>query len=199
MSFRDIHFSWLEEIIIPAIDLVDSTPKDRDLIQRDANERTIVANIYCKANSILHQKQSKNNELDHLSIDLEYNRNYVDSKKAFEKCCSCHNNDCFIMQEGFHTEKIYPDMLIHQRGLNMNNQVAIEFKKASNQDKEERNADKAKLIYLTCQQPFPQNEDKNYKFHFGFFIDLDIDTYSVTTYQDANYKVQRIRQGGVWL
>lgn len=198
MSFREIHFNWLEEIIVPSIDLLYSIPKDKDLIQRDASERTIVANIYCKANTLFRQKQSQNSELDNLGIDLEYNRNFIDSKKAYEKCSLCHKEGCFIMQEGFHTEKIYPDFLIHQRGSNVNNQVAIEFKKAGNQDKEERNADKTKLIYLTCQQPFPQNEDKNYKYHFGFFIDLDLDRYLVTTYQDATYDIPRNRRGGKW-
>lgn len=66
MSFRDIQFNWLEEVIVPSIDLLYSTPKDRDLIQRDANERTVVANINCKANAILYEKQTINNDLDNL-------------------------------------------------------------------------------------------------------------------------------------
>ncbi len=197
MSFRDIHFNWLEEIILPAIDRFYNTAIDQDLIARNAAERAIVANIYCKANSIFRRKQRLNPELEDLGIDLDYNRNYLDSKKAYQKCSSCHKEDCFIKHEGFQTKEIYPDFLIHQRGSNVNNQVAIEFKKANNNER--RLEDKEKLIYLTCQQPYPQHEDENYQYHIGFFIDLDIDSYSVTTYQDTNSDKPRIRQRGKWL
>jgi len=199
MSFRDIHFNWLEEIIIPAIDLVYSTPKDRDLIQRDANERTVVANIYCKANSILNEKQNTTIELENLGIDIEYNRNYANPKRVYEKCGLCQNEGCFIKERSLHSTNIAPDMLIHQRGSNVDNQVVIEYKKASNMNAQERDVDKAKLIYFTCQQPFLHHEDENYQYHIGFFIDLDIDRYSVTTYQDATYDIPRFRRGGVWL
>jgi len=199
MSFKNIQFDWLEEVIIPAIDLLYSTPKDRDLIQRNANERTIVANIYCKANAILYQMQSTNQKLASLDIDIEYNRNYADSKMVYEKCKSCPNEGCFIKESNYQLTDSSPDMIIHHRGLNDNNQVIIEFKKVSNRSNRERDDDKAKLIYFTCQQPFPDHEKENYQYRIGFFIDLDIDKYLVTTYQDANFVDLRCRRGGVWL
>lgn len=199
MSFRDIQFDWIEEIIIPAIDLVYSTPKDIDLLQRNANERTIVANIYCKANSILNEKQNTTKELGNLGIDIEYNRNYVYPKIIYEKCKSCPRQGCLIKQRNLQSTTSSPDMIIHQRGSNEDNQVVIEYKKASHVKAEERDDDKAKLIYFTCQQPYLDHEDRNYQYHIGFFIDLYIDRYSVTTYQDANYDVPRYRQGGGWL
>ncbi len=199
MSFRDINFNCLEEIIIPAIDSFYNEPKDRDLIQRDANERTIVANIYSKANSTLNEKQNTTKELGNLGIDIEYNRNYVDPKKVYEKCNSCQRQGCLIKQRNLHPTTSSPDMIIHQRGSNEDNQVVIEYKKSSNKNAQDRDDDKAKLIYFTCQQPFLHHEDENYQYHIGFFIDLDIDRYSVTTYQDATYDVPRYRQGGVWL
>lgn len=197
MSFKNIQFDWLEEVIIPAIDLLYSTPKDRDLIQRNANERTIVANIYCKANAIFNEKQNTTIELEDLSIDIEYNRNYSKPKRVYEKCGSCKNEGCFIKQK--HLQYSSPDMIIHHRGSNDNNQVIIEFKKVSNGEDDERDADKAKLIYFTCQRPFPDHEKENYQYRIGFFIDLDIDKYLVTTYQDANFVDLRCRRGGVWL
>ncbi|MEN6393859.1 MAG: hypothetical protein ABFD53_08630 [Anaerolineaceae bacterium] len=199
MSFRDIQFNWLEEVIVPSIDLLYSTPKDRDLIQRDANERTVVANIYCKANAILYEKQTINNDLDNLGIDIEYNRNSANPKRVYEKCGICPNEGCFIKVSNLQHTVSSPDMIIHQRGSNENNQVVIEYKKASNINPQERDADKAKLIYFTCQQPFQDHENENYQYRIGFFIDLDLATYSVTNYQDADYGVPRIRQGGVWL
>jgi len=199
MSFRDIHFNWLEEIIIPAIDSFYNEPKDGDLIQRDVNERTVVANIYCKANSILNAKKNFTKELQNFGIDIEYNRNHTSPKRVFEKCDSCQKADCFIKERNLPHTVSSPDMIIHQRGSNDGNQVVIEFKKTSNVYAQERDSDKAKLIFLTCQQPFPLHEEENYQFHIGFFIDLGIDRYSVTTYQDADYDAPRLRHGGKWL
>jgi hypothetical protein len=198
MSFKNIQFDWLE-VIIPAIDLLYSTPNDKDLIRRNANERTIVANIYCKVNVILYQMQSTNQELADLGIDIEYNRNDVNPKRVYEKCGSCQKANCFIKERNFQLTESSPDMIIHHRGLNDNNQVIIEFKKVSNRNNRERDDDKAKLIYFTCQRPFPNHEDENYQYHIGFFIDLDIDRYCVTTYQDATHDVPRCRQRGAWI
>jgi hypothetical protein len=199
MSFREIQFDWLEEIIVPAIDLFYRTPKDGDLMQRGANERTVVANIYSKANAILYERQAINNELENLGIDIEYNRNSANPKRVYEKCGICLNVGCFIKERNLHHTVSAPDMIIHQRGSNGNNQVVIEYKKASNGNTRERDADKAKLIYFTCQQPFLGHEDENYQYHIGFFIDLDLERYSVTTYQDATCNIPRFRRGGVWL
>lgn len=199
MSFKNIHFDWLEEVIIPAIDLLYSTPNDRDLIRRNANERTIVANIHCKVNAILNQMQSTNQKLANLGIDIEYNRNGEGTKEVFGKCDFCKIQDCFIKQRHLQYTTSLPDMIIHHRGFNDNNQVVIEYKKVSNNDREKRDADKAKLIYFTCQKPFPNHENENYQYRIGFFIDLDDDSYSVTTYLDANHGAPRIRQGGDWL
>ena len=199
MSFRIIQFDWLEEVIIPAIDLLYSTPNDRDLIRRNANERTIVANIYCKVNAILYQMQSTNQELANLGIDIEYNRNDVNPKRVYEKCGSCQKANCFIKERNFQLTVSSPDMIIHHRGFNDNNQAIIEFKKVSNREDDERDTDKAKLIYFTCQQPFPDHENENYQYHIGFFIDLDIDRYFVTTYRDTHSDETITRQGGKWL
>ncbi|HAE85543.1 MAG TPA: hypothetical protein DCG78_03415 [Anaerolineaceae bacterium] len=198
MSFKNIQFDWLE-VIIPAIDLLYSTPNDKDLIRRNANERTIVANIYSKANTFFTQKKEANQGLDDLVIDIEYNRNGEGSKEVFGKCDFCNNQDCFIKQRHLQYTTSSPDMIIHHRGFNDNNQVIIEFKKVSNKNSRERDDDKAKLIYFTCQQPFPNHEDENYQYHIGFFIDLDIDRYCVTTYQDATHDVPRCRQRGAWI
>lgn len=199
MSFRDIKFDWLEEVIVPAIDLFYDKSKDQDLITRNASERAIVANIYCKANIYLAQKKEITQGLDDLVIDIEYNRNYTNPKRVDEKCSFCDEETCFIKQRNPSPTTRAPDMLIHYRGTNVDNQVVIEFKKASNKVKKGRRADKAKLIYFTCQQPFPNHEDENYQYHLGFFIDIDTDRYSVTTYQDTAYDDPRCRQGGVWL
>ena len=199
MSYKEINFDWLEEIIVPSIDSFYRSSKDRDLLERDINERTIVANIYCKATSIFIEKQNTTIGLENLGIDIEYNRNYSDSKRVNKKCGLCKNEGCFIKERNLQHAVSSPDMIFHQRGSNENNLVLIEFKKVSNPDSDGRDTDTAKLIYFTCQQPYPDHENENYQFHIGFFIELDIDRYSVTSYQDATDVVSQRRQGGVWL
>lgn len=199
MSYKELNFDWLEEVIIPAIDLLYTTPNDRDLIRRNANERTIVANIYCKVNAILYKMQTTNEKLVNLGVDIEYNRNNLYPKRVYEKCGFCQKANCLIKERNLQPTVSSPDMIIHHRGFNDNNQVVFEFKKVSNREINERNSDIAKLIYFTCQRPFPEHADENYQYHIGFFIDLDIDSFSVTTYQDATCGVPRCRHGGVWL
>jgi hypothetical protein len=199
MSFREIQFNCFNEIIVPALDWFYSEPRDQDLIARNASERAIVANIYSKVNTSFTQKKEAIQELDDLVIDIEYNRNGENSKEVFGKCDFCNKKDCFIKQRHFQYTTSLPDMIIHHRGFNDNNQVIFEYKKVSNRNNKDREDDKAKLIYFTCQQPFQDHENENYQYRIGFFIDLDLTTYSITTYQNANYGAPRIRQGGVWL
>lgn len=199
MSFNEVQFDCFNEIIVPALDSFYAEPRDQDLIARNASERAIVANIYCKANAFLTQKKEANQGLDDLVIDIEYNRNGEGSKEVFGKCDFCSKQDCFIKQRRLQYTTSSPDMIVHHRGFNGNNQVVLEYKKVSNRNNKERDDDKAKLIYFTCQQPFPDHENENYQYRIGFFIDLDLASYSVTTYQNASYGAVRIRQGGVWL
>jgi len=199
MSFREVQFDCFNELIVPALDSFYAEPRDQDLIARNASERAIVANIYSKANAFFTQKKEANQGLDDLVIDIEYNRNGEGSKEVFGKCDFCNKQDCFIKQRHHQYTTSSPDMIIHHRGFNDNNQVVIEFKKVRNRDNRERCDDKAKLIYFTCQRPFPDHEDENYQYRIGFFIDLDRDKYFVTTYEDTDSDEPRTRQGGVWL
>ncbi len=198
MSFREIKFDCFNEIIVPALDSFYAEPRDQDLIARNASERAIAANIYFKANAYLAQKQDTNQGMDDLVIDIEYNRNAEGSKEVFVKCGFCDKHDCFINQRYLQYTTSSPDMIIHHRGFNDNNQVVIEFKKVSNRNNKERDADKAKLIYFTCQRKYLEHNEDDYQYRSGFFIDLDIDRYSVTTYQDATYDVPRYRQEDRW-
>ena len=142
--------------------------------------------------------------MDDLVIDIEYNRNYYDQKLIFGKCMLCHKGNCSNKIENHKETNSYPDMIIQDRGSNDNKQVIIEFKKARNKKDCERSNDEAKLVYFTCQELYKNHEEKDYQFRIGFFIDLDKESYSVTTYQNINSDKPRrdeprIRQGGVWL
>jgi hypothetical protein len=124
-----------------------------------------------------------------LSIDSEYNKNYGERKFAYgDKCSSCDNSNCKVYACNISEEKdhwMIPDIIIHERGKNNNNQIVIEFKKKSYTEKEAREKDFIKLIYFTCQKPFEGNEDNNYKYSEGYFIDLDIESYEIIPYRDG--------------
>ena len=196
MSYRRLEFDLFEKIIVPAIDSFYTTSKDKDLLDRDASERAIVANIYCKMNLLF---QKSDTALQYLSIDYEYNRNLLDTKKAYLKCNLCKLNTCIkLPYSNLDEADIVPDIIIHKRGSNEDNQVVIEFKKVKNRDEKQRKNDIAKLTYLTCQQQYEDKEDFDYKYQLGYFIDLDTDSYLVTSYTDAHLLGTRKRKEGRW-
>jgi hypothetical protein len=197
LSFEKHNIDWLEEIIAPAIDWFYASPADKDLLDRNASEQSIVANIYCKMNQLFTSSIMKNIALQHLRIDVEYNRNHLSYKEAYLKCGACGQESCLIKERGCQVRDIVPDILIHQRGTNNDNQVVIEIKKAFNIRTRELENDEAKLTYLTCQKPF-MNENKDYRYRYGYYISLDSDGYSIDLYQDASRVNTQKRQEGSW-
>ncbi len=196
MSYKTIEIDWLEEVIAPALDQFYATPEDHDLIVRGVNERTIVASIYRKTDTILRSMQEKREDLRGLVIDVEYNRNFYKPKYVFQKCADCSaTNGINHSRSNQHVESM-PDLIIHHRGSNENNQVVMEFKKASNQ--QNREVDEAKLTYFTCQKPFPNEEEKNYQYLIGLFIDLGESEYVVTIFRDAKIVEVKTRRNGRW-
>ncbi len=200
MSYKTIEIDWLEEVIAPALDQFYATPRDRDLLNRDVSERAIVGVIFCNARMKLSELQTVNPELADLEIDLEYNRNILTSKKVFNKCGDCINSECYVKKKkilvSMRRSYSYPDLIIHQRGSNINNQVVIEFKKDNN--RRGRKGDEAKLTFFTCQKPFPNNEERNYQFRIGFFVDLGEFEYVVTMFSDAKIVEVKTRRNGRW-
>ena len=87
------------------------------------------------------------------SVDCEYNRNAFNEKKYKE------------IIYGGESHIIFPDFILHQRGNNRRNLLAIEFKKESNNNKSEIKKDSLKLKALT---------DKNatYMYKLGLLIIL---------------------------
>ncbi|MCL2182969.1 MAG: hypothetical protein FWB85_05820 [Chitinispirillia bacterium] len=215
MSYnKELRIDWLNEIIVPAIDLFYSRPEDVDLICRDVSERAIVANIYFYMNFLFKTRQLICAPLRHLSIDIEYNRNFKSTKELYIKCVQleCNSNGCVVhtgnncvecskescgVQGGGGKKIMSPDLLIHERNSNKDNQVAIEFKKASNT--RARNNDCSKLTYLTCQKEYTGREDNNYQYGYGYFIDLDEDMYIITPYVDTLKRNLMKRKNGEWI
>lgn len=117
------------------------------------------------------------------SIDVEYNRNMYDLKRAYEKCCYCNNENCFVKcewhpMEGNNSSR--PDIILHVRGKNnettkeYNNIIVIEIKKEQGNDIK----DTAKLTAFTCSKG-------DYKYHIGVYLDLELDRYIITRFADG--------------
>jgi len=185
IAYKEIKIDWLEEVIAPAIDRFYATPLDRDLLERDANERAIVGIIFCHIRGILNDLQNQKPELNGLSVDLEYNRNYSHQKTIFIKCGTCNNQDCRLFGQRPRPRQSMPDIIIHQRNSNRNNQVVIEFKKVP----QPRNAgcanDFNKLTYYTCLVTRDFDTELDYRFQIGMFIELEVSFYKVFTFKNA--------------
>lgn len=186
MAYTELEIDWLEEVIYPAIDSFYNNPEDRKLLERNLNERNIVGHIFFIAASIFEKLKTTNPKLSGLSLDIEYNRNFDKPKNAYGKCSDCEKLACFIKVEKKIPVITIPDLIIHKRESNQNNQVLIEFKK--NQTIEFSPADQAKLTFFTCQSAFKDRESENYQFREAYFIDLKNDAYELTLFVDGERK-----------
>ena len=83
-------------------------------------------------------------------VDCEYNRNILDERKYK------------YITNGYKKYRIFPDFILHIRGNNENNILAIEFKKKNNKRNEN---DILKLNALT-------SSNGCYKYRLGLFIQL---------------------------
>jgi hypothetical protein len=190
----------LKKIIIRAISEFYDTPADRDLIERDLSERAIVASIYYNMRRLLEKAQASDSELRGLHVDVEYNRNNLNSKYARkEKCNACGTAKCAakvlyarLEKKGKDAGQIFaeqekrgmePDLIIHQRGSNDKNHVVIEFKKRS--QKSGRANDFGKLTYFTCNQKFHKHPGEDYNYQQGYFVDLDKWSYKIIPFENG--------------
>ena len=86
------------------------------------------------------------NLFPYYTVDCEYNRHGQNKKILSDK-------------------KVYPDIIIHERGNNKNNLLVIEIKKDINEDIN----DFKKLSEFT-------RSGNDYKYHYGLFIHLNVDS-----------------------
>ena len=198
MSVTEESIDWLEELVYPAIDQFYKEDNSLVLMNLDAHERTIVANIYCKMNVMLNKIKEKNTNFMHLNIDVEYNRNNEDTKRASRKCRECTKCNCISKKYLLGCKSILPDIILHERQTNKDNQVAIEFKKDTNTNVYSREKDMAKLSYLTCSLPSDEDDICDYKYRLGCFIELCKDSYEVTIFENAEPKPVKKRKRGKW-
>jgi len=106
------------------------------LLEIDANERTISYRL------AFHLSKCFRNYI----VDCEYNRNIdaEDLKKRLDIV-----GDCIGYEDNIGST-IYPDIIVHKRGNNLNNLLVIEVKKHTNSCLKGIERDRCKLKYFTA-------------------------------------------------
>ena len=146
----------INELIEMTLSVLEKLYKnDEILFINDVCERSLVFRFGIYLNNML----NKNDKFNNLNVDSEYNRN-VRGVNIY-KSIGIDN----------YRRKTYPDIIIHERGTNDNNQLAIEFKKWNKNKQNEFlayenkriNIDNAKLEYYTAN-------NKEYKYKLGLAI-----------------------------
>lgn len=137
-----------ELIVLVNLALDDLYENDQYLLKVKAHERDIVAHF----SRYFINRLENNDNFNKYNVDCEYNRDEFNEKKYKE----------IIYDKKKH--RIIPDMIMHQRGSNSNNILAIEFKTYFSKDKNDKN-DRLKLEALT-------NNDSFYRYRMGLHIIL---------------------------
>lgn len=97
------------------------------------------------------------------NIDVEYNKNFDNPKRAYEKCYNCSDISCYTPPKSVNYQSsCKPDIILHERGSNDNNILVIEIKKCNKECKD----DFAKLSAFTCNA-------SDYKYKMGIYINID--------------------------
>lgn len=117
--------------------------EDKYLLCENVNERSI-------SHKLAEHLQKQFEDFD---VDCEYNRHIGNVKRL---------RDPYDLE----AKTVYPDIIVHKRGIDNGNLLVIEIKKSSsNVNEEER--DILKLKRFT-------NKSKNFRYEFGLFIQFDV-------------------------
>lgn len=132
----------------------------RELYDNDKYLIEIKANEVCIAALFWHYFKNRFQDTTYkdYNIDIEYNRNGVDSKR-------------YTVNKDEKTKKrlAKPDMIIHKRYCNDNNLLFIEFKGKWNNNRDNYQDDEEKLMFFTA----PHDSEHKYAYKYGVQIIMD--------------------------
>lgn len=131
------------------------------------NEAVCERSMVFRIGLYLHDILKKNENLKEFDIDNEYNRNFEHQKSMYKQTL-----------EKIEEKYTYPDLIVHKRKSNDYNLMIIEFKKGIPKEKDKR-SDVEKLKYFT-------NFENEYKYKFGFYIELHKNIAHVHVYMQGN-------------
>lgn len=133
--------------------------KEKYLFENNSSERNLVFHF----SRYFLNNIEKNIKFKDYNVECEYGNNY-----QFKKTIFIDNKEY----------QIYPDFILHKRGSNDYNLLAIEFKK----NKSKSQKDELKLMALT-------DNNFEYKYKLGLFINLNKTREQVKIIKYANGKI----------
>ena len=141
------------------------------LFENNSSERNIV--FHFAKYFFLQLSESKFGRYD---LDCEYNRNKCDEHEYKEIKYNYDNKKHII----------YPDLILHKRGTNTQNILAIEFKKHTNYNKRSKENDYFKLKALT-------DSESEFNYKLGLFIILGAtrNNVEITTFINGEQKNEK--------
>ena len=128
--------------------------QDIELIQHGGMERSLSFRFGLYFNELIFEYS----EFETLDVDLEYNKNGLDSKRTPRR-----------------PNGVQPDFILHKRRNNDQNMLVIEFKGWWNDT--DRDIDKIKLEDFVSQ-------DGEYEYGMGILVELNNDNFELLTYID---------------
>jgi len=169
---------WLVGVLKEAISVFKT--EDERLLQDDkaddgtthgsVGECAITHRLAVHLERIL-QKHGYPNKETAISVDCEYNR-HRGAKKQHEikddlrkrvEALKKHAIEKHPDKEGWYVFSVFPDIIVHERGVDTNNLVAIEVKRASNSPDDQLDCIKLHLFAI-------QHEDYGYRYILGATI-----------------------------
>lgn len=151
----------LKHKLINAIEQLFS--HDKYLLENDINERTIAHRLALYLDPLF----------PGLDVDCEYNGNVdADNKRKYINVLQYRANEPGIPRERNNndddsTRRVYPDIIIHKRGINSRNLLIIEIKKSTNKDLGDY--DHFKLSTYTGK-----DNENTFPYPYGLFMYLNI-------------------------
>lgn len=139
-------YEYLMKVISCTLDILYKN--EEYLFKNDSSERNMV--FHFSRYLIENLKDTKYSGLD---VDCEYNKNSL-SKVGYKEIVYNYDNS---------RHRIFPDLLLHKRGMNNKNMLAIEFKKYNNYNFTSKKGDFYKLCALTSHK-------LEFKYKLGLFI-----------------------------
>ena len=106
-----------------------------------------------------------------LAVDCEYNRHFGEGKelegdadRIRDVVLKARHRMLQADDDGFYVFSVAPDIVVHQRGVDVNNFLVVEVKKRSNTETEEYDALKLELFTK------PKDEQRGYAYRFGAWV-----------------------------
>ncbi len=147
--------------------LVNLYKQDSDLLNRDVDEKSISHRLASYLQS----------EFTDLKVDCEYNKHgdkgkkLGDAEEMLELLRQRYTPEQLMKKiDGNNAIVVRPDIVVHTRGIDDNNEIVIEMKKIRNKDIWKKRFDEEKLKAFTNKSN--ENPYTAYHYNYGLFLDI---------------------------